>query len=198
MLDFTQDIKEAGLLFEDHGYHLASAPASFGKRMSYINDIKYSFPADKLLSNMNIAINHYLSHTCALDIDDSVLSQTIFKYLGINFNDLIYNTMCWQGRPNRYKLIYNSPNINLNLCNVNLKGKIILEFKGAVMTDEITTYNKYNYFDHAPPSLHSETKERYKFVSQIMMKNELPNFPDKLLNIWKNWEQEKDNLLKLF
>lgn len=200
MLDFTQDIKEAGLLFEDYGYLINAAPISFGKHIQAASSKTkahlQNYSAKNLLPNMNIALNHYLSNTVALDIDNYTLFEPICKYLGLNLQNLIYNTMAWQGRENKFKLIYNTHGLTLDLCTLISKDKqVIFELKGAKLPGPVTPTNIYSYFDHAPPSIHATTKQNYKWITKLFYKKDLPELPNKLLDVWQNWEYYKKQFL---
>lgn len=195
MLKFTTDIKEAGLIFEEYGYKLAAAPISFGKNFSFLNDVNHTFPAENLLPNMNIAITHIPNKTCALDVDHESLSIPILKYLGIDLGNLIQTTMSWRGRPNRCKLLFNSPNFNLDICSLRYEEKMVLEIKGAELYSETSKENKYNYFEVLPPSIHGVTKERYEFITELVPRNNLPNLPDKLLEVYCNFKDFEKILL---
>jgi hypothetical protein len=203
MLDFTQDIREAGLIFEDRGYSIVGSPLAFGKVVHGTGPNKFTahlkpFSASYLNNKMILSLNNFLSQTTVLDVDDYELTKTIFNKLGLNLDSLVSSTMSWYGQPNRRKLIYNGINIPLDICSVRYNYKTVFEFKGATLPGVPGPENVYTYYDLAPPTIHSKTKQPYTFITKLFYKNELPEFPNTLLNIWKNWEQEKDNLLKLF
>jgi hypothetical protein len=208
MLEFTKDIREAGLIYEEYGYVISAVPAKFGK----INELalslkgyKSSFPADKLNPKCSILLNHYLSKTVALDVDDYEKCFRIFKDFNIDLDELIASTTTFQGQQNHYKLIYNRNfESNLGYKTIFSSDGEILSFKGCDLCYDLTLDNADfigNYLDHLPPSVNPPVtymggntmpEIQYKFITPLLRRDELPNMPSEVIDMWKNFDNLKE------
>ena len=190
MLEFTQDIREAAIEYNEMGYHICAWPRRFGKYVEKTLIPKwytYSFPGASVTDQMNIGINHYLSGTCSIDIDNLELSRKVFSSIGIDLDKLAYQTMCWQGRENTYKILYDGKNLSLpyQWLRVNDDTSTVFELRGLKFDTEIV---EEGYMDLLPPSIHPLTKRPYKFLTKLVHKAELPTLPDEIIEVWSNWQ----------
>lgn len=190
MLDFPTDMREAAQIFTEFGYHLSAWPRKLGKHIVSQNIPSwwtYSYPYYHINNKMNMGINHYLSKTCCLDVDNISLSEKIFKHLGIEGRTLINNTMSWQGSQRGYKCLYKSPKINVDWLIIKTQSTpSVLELRHGNF--DISNPNSIvTVYDLVPPSLHP-SGAHYSFLTDPIKYDDLPNLPDKLLELY----QDKD------
>lgn len=198
MLDFTQDITEAGILYEEYGYKINAIPITYEKNIQgalSLQGYKSNFPSNLLNNKCNIAINHYLSDTLALDIDDIQKTNLILKNFNLNAYDLITSTMTFQGQNNHYKLIFKKHhNYKLDFKSLYTSQYNAFSLKGYELSFQLSKFNNDllgNYFDLLPPSVIPSLNIKYKFITQILPKDKLPVMPTELLELWQNFDNLK-------
>jgi len=199
-MKFTDDVREAGLLFEEYGYKINALPVKFGKFTNHVfsyDGYLKNFPASNLNDNCSIILNHYLSGTVSIDVDDYKIVKMLFEDVGINLDQLIENTMSWYGGDNHCKLIFKKQSQDISLDRTSLHPWIdresILTFKGYKLPVPVNHTNLNNYFDHLPPSWYIPNPKiaytrRYQFITGLYRYDELPVIPDSIMNVWSNFE----------
>lgn len=208
-MKFTDDVRVAGLLFEEYGYKINAMPLSFGKFTNHVfsyDGYLKNFPASDLNDKCSIILNHYLSKTVSIDVDDYRLIKLIFQDINIDLDHLIHNTMSWYGGDNHCKLIFKkkSPDIILDRTSLHpwIDRESILTFKGYKLPGLVHYENLNNYFDHLPPSWYIPNPKikytkRYEFITRLYRYDELPVVPDDIMNIWSNFNQYQQRFTDL-
>ena len=199
MLEFTTDIKEAGLIFEEYGYYINAMPKAYGKRIQDIcgTDVYLTNFSAKLLNDkLNFKINHFLSNTISLDIDNITLGTKLFKEFNMDLIELMHSTTSWSARTNSCKIIFRRPNgFKANFTTFKtVTNNIVIELKGAPMYMPVTKENLGNYFDLAPPSIHVVVSQPYKFISKLIPQKQLPIVPDSIIDFWLNFSNYETKL----
>jgi|688.fasta_scaffold04297_18 hypothetical protein len=207
-MNFPDDVREAGLLFEEYGYKINAMPVRFGKFTNHVfsyDGYLKNFPATNLNNDCSIILNHYLSGTASIDVDDYRIIKILLHDVGIDIDDLIENTMAWRGGDNHCKLIYKKhDNISLNRTSLKIKkdNESILTFKGYQLPVPVDHGNLNNYFDHLPPSWYIPNPKikydrRYQFITRLFKYEELPVIPDSIIEIWSNFSRYEQRFIDL-
>lgn len=207
-MKFTEDVREAGLLFEEYGYKINALPIKFGKFTNHVfsyDGYLKNFPACDLNDKCSIILNHYLSNTASIDVDDYKLVKTLFQDINIDLDDLTHSTMSWYGGDNHCKLIFKK-HTDMSLDRTSLHPWIdresILTFKGYKLPVPVNHENLNNYFDHLPPSWYipnpkTQYTRRYEFITRLYRYDELPVIPDSIVDLWSNFDRYKERLTDL-
>ena len=192
-------MRDAAIKLHDMGYHLCAWPNRFGKYMGLIgtNEWVYqSFPAHLVNDKLNIGINHHLNKTCLIDVDNMEYTLKVFNYLGIDLHKLAMENMCWRGRDNTYKILFDGTGLSIpyrmlrNTDDTNsifeLKGLqgIKPSYESELHKRADLTYIK----DTCPPSIHPTTKRPYTFLTSPITRDKLPAPPDNILQLWQNFD----------
>jgi len=188
MIDFPSNMHDAARIFHDYGYHLSAWPRYLGKHIVSQQIpfwYNHSYPYHLINNKMNMGINHLLSKTCCLDVDNIILADKILKFLGLDKKTLVSNTMSWQGSGRGYKCIFKSPDVALDWLVVRFNNiPSILELRNGnfnlMVPDSIVTI-----YDLVPPSLHPEGTF-YKFITEPLPYKNLPELPNVLLEFWQD------------
>lgn len=191
MINFPTEIREAAIAYNELGYRLSGWPRRAGKHIKGVG-IKdwwtYDFPAHQVTDKINIGINHYLSDTCCIDIDHTPASIKIFKYLGLDLEDIKNSTMSWRGSERGFKSIFHEPKVKTEwfmLKNESIPS--IFELRCGKHSNKEGDA-QVACCDTVPPSHLYDTKVTYAFLTNPIMKKDLPNLPDKLIEVWQNQE----------
>ena len=171
------------------GYVLVAWDAADGKRPTSPGWGLRAFPADEVADHHNLGMNHLLSQTSSIDVDNLARTKQIFQAIGLDLDALADSTMTWCGRPDRLKLLYRAPNPPLGVKAFSIDGEVIFELRGALPGKQAQ--------DLLPPSLHPVTKKRYELRTRLIPRAELPAMPEQLVEIWRNWEAWRPALLQL-
>lgn len=162
------------------GYTLVAWDAVHGKNPKFSEWGRKPFPAERVTDAHNIGINHALSNTASIDIDDRPKTKVLFDFLGIDLNALCKTTIAWSGREERLKLLFRAPEPPLGVKKLVVENDVIFELRGALPDKQAQ--------DVLPPSLHPDTGKRYVLHTKIMPRDELPSMPEQLVAIWRNWK----------
>ena len=140
-------------------------------------------PAD----GYGVGVIHRLSGTCAIDLDDVGCSRIALEALGINLDDLMRDGLQIHSREGRGKLLFQTPASEMPEARHNLNWPkkdggffCVLEFRAGDVQDIL------------PPSIHPDTKEPYTWGGDW---RNLPELPDKLAQVWREWELAKSAMM---
>lgn len=200
MIVFPSDIGEAAFAYNELGYRLSGWPRRMGKHLKGLGIPEwwlYDFPADRVTDQFNIGINHYLSDTCCLDIDHTPASIKIFQYLGLDLEEIKQSTMSWQGSTRGFKSLFLVPKAETEW--------LILRTESIPSVFELRSGKHKNKLgdaqvaccDTVPPSHLYTTNVTYAFLTDPIAKKDLPELPEKLVEIWQNQDHYKDIFIKL-
>ena len=182
-------VSAAARAYASAGYVLVAWDAIYGKRPKSPGWGLRAFPADQVADHHSIGVNHGLSGTAAIDVDNLEKTKRIFEAIGLDLDALAESTMTWCGRPDRLKLLYCAPNPPLGVKAFSIDSEVIFELRGALPGKQAQ--------DLLPPSLHPDTKKRYELRTRLIPRDELPAMPEPLVEIWRNWEAWRPALLQL-
>lgn len=190
MISFPTNMCEAAQIFTEFGYHLSAWPRKLGKHIVSQHIPfwwNYSYPYHLINDNMNMGINHLLSKTCCLDVDNRDMSEKIFNFLGIKSSVLINETMSWQGSLRGYKCLFKSPLIEVDWLIIRTPSTpSVLELRHGNF-DLTNSDSMVTIYDLVPPSLHP-SGIHYEFLTDPLAYKDLPNLPDKLLELYQDKE----------
>lgn len=197
MINFPTDIRDAAFAYNELGYRISAWPRKWGKHIKGVEWWTYDFPAAKVNDKLNIAINHYLSDTCCLDIDNTPGTIKIFKYLGIDFEEIKHSTMSWRGSERGYKSLFHEPKVQTEWFKLRTPTiNSVFELRCGKHSDKKLDAEAA-CCDTVPPSHLWDTKVTYAFLTKPLYKKDLPNLPDILLEVWQNQEHFKKVFLDL-
>jgi len=186
MSDITGEISmiSAARTLTELGYVLVNWPRAHGKgpKKSWGG---LGVASVAISENDNFGINHALSGTCCLDVDDEVEARRAFDVLGVSYDSLVSSAApSWIGRPNRRKFLFRAPNPPLDVKKLVVKkdGKelTVFEFRGATEGKSVQ--------DVLPPSIHPDTRAPYRWLTKPVSVSALPSLPHQLEQAWRNWE----------
>ena len=181
--------------YADAGYMLAAWNRRFGKGPRDKDWGLRAFPPDQITDEHNIGLNHALSRTCVLDIDDFALTQTVLEEFGLDLEELAASTMSYRGNPERIKLVFKAPDPMLGVKKLQIlsadsgAAHVAFELRGAKVGGQAQ--------DVLPPRIHPGTNKPYKFETRLMPRDELPTLPEPLLDIWACWDEWEPTLREL-
>jgi len=188
MIHFPKNMREAACIYSEYGYHLSAWPRRLGKHIvgeKIPNWWNYSYPYHLVNNTMNMGINHLLSKTCCLDVDNTDLTEKIFTYLGIESRSIINETMSWQGSKRGYKCLFKSPDTKLDWLIIKAPNiPSVLELRHGNF-DLINPDSIVTIYDLIPPSLHPDNIY-YSFLTEPLKYSSLPNLPEKLLELYQD------------
>jgi len=185
----NQSVPEAAREYEALGYALVAFPSYNGQARKYVkgpNQRGWGLRAadvSKISEQHSIGVNHALSKTASLDIDDLPRTRTIFEFLELDLDELCRTTMVWRGNRERLKLLFAAPTPALDRTEFKFSGtkKGVFDLRGAGDGKQLQ--------DVLPPSPHCDTEGaltgRYELVSRKFRRDELPQLPEALLACWR-------------
>ena len=178
-------VPEAARQWHALGYTLAAWPAVDGKAPRARRWGATGADPDRIGSEENIGLNHGLSGTCALDLDDLPRSIAVLEFLGLDLEVLQRSTTAWRGNPERLKLVFRAPSPALGVRKLKVcidparEPVTVLELRGAERGKQAQ--------DVLPPSRHPDTGKPYELVTPVRPAAELPELPAQLLEVWRDW-----------
>jgi hypothetical protein len=140
----------------------------------------------------NIGLLHSMSGTVALDIDHMLNTRTIFEGLGIDLDAILENAPRIVGRPDRGKALFAAPvgdPLNTRKISWPVDGdprrtEVVFELRAGSVQDVL------------PPSIHPDTGQPYTWAGADIA-NGLPELPEQLLTIWRQWDRFRPQLADL-
>ena len=140
----------------------------------------------------NIGLLHSMSGTVALDIDHMLNTRTIFEGLGIDLDAILENAPRIVGRPDRGKALFAAPagdplttrKISWPVDGDPRRTEVVFELRAGSVQDVL------------PPSIHPDTGQPYTW-SGADIENGLPELPEQLLTIWRQWDKFRPQLADL-
>lgn len=179
------DIRNAARTYAQAGYALAAWDRRLGKGPTALGWGLQAVEPEAVHDDHNIGLNHALSRTAVLDVDDLVTARKVLEAFDVDVDALAVTTMTWAGNPeNRMKLAFRC---EAGLSNKKLiieragKKKTVFELRGAPEGKQSQ--------DVLPPSIHPDTRKPYQFITQLVPRDQLPELPDPLAQLWRNWRQ---------
>lgn len=137
----------------------------------------------KLNGAKMIGVNHALSRTVSLDIDDVDKARPILKGLGIDIDNLPEDVPVCVGNPERLKLFYRCPPDWVPPGVKQLQGPdkhIVLEFRGGPPGSQVQCC--------LPPSPYPGSDHTYNWRNKPLPPNQWPELPWLLTDVWSNWK----------
>jgi hypothetical protein len=133
--------------------------------------------------NDNMGLLHGPSGTMAFDVDSVEKTKLLLSMFGLDYDELLKGAPRIVGSPGHDKAIFRMPaGLTLSTKKLswesenNTSGReVLFELRGGAVQDVL------------PPSIHPNTKQPYKWIINDGV-TELPLVPDKLLTIWKEWD----------
>lgn len=147
----------------------------------------------RLASASGWGVLHSVSGTCALDADlsHSMVSRALAAG-GVDFDDLLQaGTPSIVGNPAKPpKLIYRVP-AGVELTHRKLtwdaqdgsKKETVLELRAGKVQDIL------------PPTIHPDTREPYRWAVEPLTRQDIPELPVALLELWENWDERLPRML---
>jgi hypothetical protein len=140
----------------------------------------------------NIGLLHSMSGTVALDIDHMLNTRTIFEGLGIDLDAILENAPRIVGRPDRGKALFAAPagdplttrKISWPVDGDPRRTEVVFELRAGSVQDVL------------PPSIHPDTGQPYTWAGADIA-NGLPELPEQLLTIWRQWDKFRPQLADL-
>lgn len=140
----------------------------------------------------NIGLLHSLSGTVALDIDHMLNTRTIFDGLGIDLDAILAGAPRIVGRPDRGKALFAAPagdplttrKISWPVDGDPRRTEVVFELRAGSVQDVL------------PPSIHPDTGQPYTWAGADIA-NGLPELPEQLLTIWRQWDRFRPQLADL-
>ena len=196
-MTLAPDVPAAARQWSALGYALTQWDRAHGKNPGHGNAGWGLNPArlEAFTNASNVGVNHGLSGTACLDIDDLARSRVVLEALGLDLDQQQAHTVAWRGRPERVKLLYRAPSPPLPVKKLTVhleRGKepvTVFELRGAGPGKQA--------HDVLPPSLHPETKRPYELLTALRPVAELPELPAALLDVWCNWNEWASALRRL-
>jgi hypothetical protein len=141
----------------------------------------------------NIGLELGLSRMCSLDIDCMESFKVILDEFGIDATELdSYPTV--QGSSKGSRILFRVPDdMQLNYCKVNWPRRDEPKKHYTVFELRASSEGKQR-FDVLPPSIHPDTKQPYRWITQPPKQGEWPTPPAWLTAIWTAWESFKPQL----
>jgi putative DNA primase/helicase len=178
------------------GYRLAAWPARQGKAPQASGWGRAAADPLRVSDADNIGVNHALSGTCCIDIDDMADSAVVLEFFGLDVEELRASTIAWTGRPDRLKLLFRAPAGGLPPVKLKVRRRTedreqvtILELRGAQQGGQVQ--------DVLPPSIHPDTRQPYKLLTELRPVSELPELPAAVVDAWRNWKSHEPALRRL-
>ena len=175
------------------GFALVAIPAGSKAPTSFGWQTKATNPAfwDSNQSH-NIGLLHSLSGTVALDIDHMLNTRTIFEGLGIDLDAILDSAPRIVGRPDRGKALFAAPagdplttrKISWPVDGDPRRTEVVFELRAGSVQDVL------------PPSIHPDTGQPYTWAGADIA-NGLPEIPEQLLTIWRQWDKFRPQLADL-
>jgi hypothetical protein len=192
-------MQQAAYEYASNGYVLAGWLRIHGKGPKDQDDrgwgLRAFSPAD-VTERHNIGLNHGLSRTAVLDVDDVPRMREVLELLGLDLDDLVQSTMSWRGNPERVKLAFRAPKpmrqvkkLTIWLHADDADQHTVFELRGAAEGKQAQ--------DVLPPSIHPDTGMPYCFETSFRPYAELPELPAALADVWANWDKFKLILRRL-
>lgn len=140
----------------------------------------------------NIGLLHSMSGTVALDIDHMLNTRTIFEGLGIDLDAILESAPRIVGRPDRGKALFAAPagdplttrKISWPVDGDPRRTEVVFELRAGSVQDVL------------PPSIHPDTGQPYTWAGADIA-NGLPELPEQLLTIWRQWDRFRPQLADL-
>lgn len=138
--------------------------------------------------NMGAALGP--SSLCSLDVDDIDATRAIFDEFGWNLDALRDGHPTIQGRPGGFRIMFRVP------AGVALAYHALTWPKksgdGRMTVFELRAAQDQQRQDVLPPSIHPDTGAPYVWLTKP--NGNIPEPPDFLLQIWKNWDSLKPQM----
>lgn len=187
MIDFPTSIPLAGRAYASAGYKLVGWEANGQKGPGGKGSGGWglrAFRVEALTDQHSIGVNHALSGTACIDVDDLELTRRVFEFVGIDLDELCASTTTYRGRPERRKLLFRTPDPTAKWRGANkltVNGKTVFELRGAPPGKQVQ--------DVLPPTVHPDTGRPYAFDTRMRPAAELPLLPEQLELIWRDWKE---------
>lgn len=188
-------IHEAARRWHALGYRLAAWPAGQGKGPNSPGWGLHPASPDSITDRDNIGVNHALSGTAALDVDDLERTREVFDALGLDLERLWPKTLAYRGKPSRLKMLYRAPSPPLGVKKLRVhvapgvEPVTVFELRGAEAGKQAQ--------DVLPPSVHPDTRRPYELLTPLRPVAELPELPAELATVWREWKQWEPTLRRL-
>lgn len=149
---------------------------------------------DYLNPNHGIGLQHGISRTCAIDVDDLEYFELVLSEYGLDLEYVFDKAPRILGRPGRDKALFRVPE-GIDLTTKKLvwppkspgeKPITVVEFRAGPVQDVL------------PPTIHPDTKRPYEWKpgTEQHLEN-IPHLPREILYLWTHWDQFKDQLLAI-
>jgi hypothetical protein len=181
----SESIRSASKALIEWGYVLVAWPQHFGKGPRHRHWGVQRVSLESVTDSDNIGVNHALSGTCCIDVDDEGETRRVFDFIGLSYDSLVSSSApSWIGRPNRRKFLFRAPDPPLDVKKLVVtkdgEEQTVLEFRGASSGKAVQ--------DVLPPSIHPDTGAAYRWLTQPVANSELPPLPPLLEEVWRNWD----------
>lgn len=146
---------------------------------------------DYLNPNHGIGLQHGISRTCAIDVDDLECFELVLGEYGLDTEYTFDKAPRIIGRPGRDKAIFRVPEgVTLTTKKLVWPGKhegekpiTVVEFRAGSVQDVL------------PPTIHPDTKKPYEWKPGTeCFLDDIPELPHQLLYLWMHWDKFKDQL----
>lgn len=137
-----------------------------------------------------IGLVHEMSGTCTLDIDH-------VEYFSMLINEMGIETSAWKrveivsGKNNKSKLLFRIPDSDFDFK------KKVINWKDSENGKPVCVFELRagKVQDVLPPSIHPDTLEEYQWRNRPSRFCDIPELPQELIEIWKNWDAYKTQML---
>lgn len=142
--------------------------------------------------SMNMGLCHLPSGTVSLDVDDEAWTRFIFDEFGIDYDALLGSGMRIKSKAGRDKAIFAAPH-DLDLHKISWPKPDAVKPTDRFVIFELRSGPNQ---DVLPPSLHPDGHNYEWAEGQAPWDfgDELPQIPDELLNLWRNFGEFKEQI----
>lgn len=186
MIDFPASVAKAGKLYDAAGYKLVGWEAKSGKvNGKGPNGAGWglrAFDVAALTDQHSIGVNHAMTGSVCLDVDDLELTRRVLDFAGLDLDELCASTTTYRGRPERRKLLFRAPDPAATwrgAVKLTVNDKPVFELRGAPPGRQVQ--------DVLPPSRHPDTGKPYQFDTPLVPVAQLPLLPEQLEDFWRDW-----------
>lgn len=117
----------------------------------------------------------------SLDVDDANRSRQVLQHFGIDLDALAARAPCIVGRPERFRLMFRAPEIELQHKSVAWPKQdkpresfVLFELRAGAISDAL------------PPTIHAGTGAPYRWA--VPPREGFPPLPQRLLELWTDWK----------
>lgn len=146
---------------------------------------------DYLNPNHGIGLQHGISRTCAIDVDDLECFDLVLGEYGLDLEAVFDRAPRIVGRPGRDKAIFRVPEgVSLSTKKLVWPAK---EAGGKPIT--VVEFRAGSVQDVLPPTIHPDTRQPYRWkegTEQYL--EDIPCLPREILYLWEHWDKFREQL----